>query len=127
MTVSVLLITHENIGTALVDAVDKTFGGLPLPTTCVDVDYKTDPEALVPRLKRLAKNIEAKEGLLVLTDLYGSTPCNIAKSLQSIPRVRVVSGLNLPMLFRVMNYQDQDIDTLAQKAVSGGQDGIIDS
>lgn len=127
MTVSVLLITHENIGAALLDAVNNTFGEIPLPTTCVDVDYKTDPDALVPRLKRLAQHIEAQEGLLVLTDLYGSTPCNIAKSLQAIPRVRVISGLNLPMLFRVMNYCHEDIDCLAEKAITGGQDGIIDS
>jgi len=125
MTVSVLLITHEEIGSALLNAAETTLGELPLPTTVITVSYETDPELLIPRLKKMAGNIEKGQGLLILTDLYGSTPSNIATHLQENPRVKVISGLNLPMLIRLMNYPDLDISQLAEKALSGGRDGVM--
>lgn len=124
MTVSVLLITHEEIGSALLSAVTTTLGELPLPTTVVTVNYDTDPELLLPRLEQLTQNIEHGQGLLILTDLFGSTPCNIAKQLQINQRIRIVTGLNLPMLIRVMNYPGLSVEELAEKAYTGGRDGI---
>ena len=61
----------------------------------------------------------------MLTDLYGSTPSNIAASLASRGKVRIVSGLNLPMLVRVLNYPGDDLPSLADKAMSGGNRGIL--
>src|ERR1043166_4245364 len=113
MTVSVLLVTHEEIGGALLAAVTKTLGELPLPTTVVAVTYDTDPVSLLPRLQQLATNIEHEQGLLILSDLYGSTPCNIAEKLQKNHRIRLVTGLNLPMLIRVMNYPKLSVSELA--------------
>ena len=63
--------------------------------------------------------------MLVLTDMYGSTPSNIAVGLQREGRVDVVAGVNLPMLVRVLNYPFLDLATLAAKALSGGRDGIM--
>lgn len=127
MTISVMLITHEEVGHAFINTVSKTFGGgdLPLPTTVVSIDEDTDPELIMPRLQRAAEQIEDGQGLLILTDLFGSTPCNIATELGQQQRVRVVTGLNLPMLMRLMNYADLDLDELAEKAASGGKDGVI--
>lgn len=125
MTVSVLIITHEQVGQALLGAATATLGELPLPTTAVTVSYDTDPEELIPRLKRVAQNAEHGQGLIILTDLYGSTPCNIARSLQDNPRIKVISGLNLPMLIRLMNYPNCDVNELAEKALTGGRDGVI--
>ena len=65
------------------------------------------------------------DGVLVLTDLYGSTPSNIACKLRRHGHVRVVSGVNLPMLIRVLNYPDLDLDSLKEKALSGGRDGVL--
>ena len=124
MTVSVLIITHEEIGSALLNAATSTLGELPLPTTVVTVDYTTDPEQLIPRLQRVAQNVEHGQGLLILTDLYGSTPSNIAQALNNNRRIRVISGLNLPMLIRIMNYSTLDVHALADKALSGGRDGV---
>lgn len=126
MTVNVLLITHEEIGTALLHAVTTALGELPLSTTVVTVNYDTDPEQLIPRLESLVNGIDRQQGLLILTDLFGSTPSNIASRLQNHDNVRVVAGLNLPMLVRVMNYPKLGLTELAQKALSGGKDGIVD-
>ncbi len=68
------------------------------------------------------------QGFLILTDLFGSTPSNIASRLQQFQesdKIRIVAGLNLPMLIRVMNYPHLALDELTQKAVSGGKDGVI--
>lgn len=124
MTVSIMLITHEEVGNALLSAVTTTLGELPLPTTVVTINYDTDPALLMPRLDLLTQNMDHGAGLLILTDLYGSTPCNIAKQLQTNNRIRIVTGLNLPMLIRVMNYPKLSIAELAEKAYSGGRDGI---
>lgn len=125
MTVSILLITHDEVGNALVNTATNTLGELPLPTTVVTINHATDPEELLPKLERMATNIEHGQGLLILTDLYGSTPSNIATHLQKNSRVRVVAGLNLPMLIRVMNYPQLDVYALAEKALSGGKDGVV--
>jgi PTS system ascorbate-specific IIA component len=62
----------------------------------------------------------------VLTDLFGATPCNIASSLINNYRVRVVAGVNFPMLIKIMNYPNADLDTLASRAMSGGCQGVLD-
>jgi PTS system ascorbate-specific IIA component len=66
------------------------------------------------------------QGVLILTDLFGSTPCNIACKLMHDYRVRVVCGANLPMLIKIMNYPSADLETLANKAIAGGVQGIFD-
>ena len=124
MTVNVLLITHEDVGSVLLHAVKIMLGELSLPTTVVPILYDDDPENLLPRLQKQAETIEHHQGLLILTDLFGSTPCNIATKLQKNHRIRLVTGLNLPMLIRVMNYPTLSINELAVKAASGGKDGI---
>ena len=125
MPVNVLLITHQEVGTALLQAATNTLGELPLATTVISVNEDTDPETLLPRLQQFASQIDRGQGLLILTDLYGSTPSNIAASLQEPANIRVIAGLNLPMLIRVMNYANLALPELAQKALSGGKDGII--
>jgi len=124
MTVSLLLITHDDIGNALLHAVSNTLGHLPIPTEVVSIDYKTDPEQIIPKLQAIVKNITRQRSLLILTDLFGSTPSNIAQALQNFSHVRVVAGLNLPMLIRVMNYPQLGLDELVQKALTGGKDGV---
>ena len=96
MNVGVLLITHGDIGNVLLQTAIDVLSVCPL-STCV----------------------------LVLTDLYGSTPSNIACRLHRLSNVRVVSGINLPMLIRVLNYPDLDLDELAHKALTGGRDGVL--
>lgn len=124
--VNILIITHEEIGSALVHAAEAALGELPLPTTVITVGCHKDPEALITRLKNLIAQLDEEQGILVLTDLFGSTPSNIAAKLQPCGHaIRVVAGLNLPMLIRVMNYSCLDLNTLADKAISGGKDGVV--
>ncbi len=125
MSVSILIIAHNEVGTAIINTVTSTLGELPLPTTAIAVHYDTDPDELLPKLQQLTSTVDHGDGVLILTDMFGSTPFNIAKKLSEKHAVKVVSGLNLPMVIRVMNYPALSLDELAEKALSGGKDGII--
>ena len=127
MSVSILIISHDEIGTALINTVKKTFGTqLPLPVATVELQLDADPAILIPKLKKVVKALDQGKGVLILTDLFGSTPSNIAQELLKDNEVRIVTGLNLPMLIRVMNYAKLDLDQLTEKAYTGGQSGIIE-
>ncbi len=121
---SVLLVTHSGVGRALLDAVAKTFGTLPLRACTFCVDHGTDPDVLLPTLQTLSNELDHGCGVLILTDVLGATPSNIAHKLQENDQVEIIAGLNLPMLIRVMNYPDLPLTELAQVALSGGQRGI---
>lgn len=127
MTVGVLLITHSGIGGALLNVVTGTFGALPLKVAHLSVSRDPDPDFLLAKAGYLVNKLDKGDGVLVLTDMYGSTPSNIAQRLCHLGyAVRVLSGLNLPMLFRIMSYPFLSLTELAIKAVSGGKDGIVE-
>jgi len=124
MSVHVIIVTHDDIGQALVNVATTTLGQLPLVTTLVEVAFDTDPDDLSKQLQQHIAQCANKDGILILTDLYGSTPCNLAAKLKT-SKIRVIAGLNLPMLIRLMNYPDLSLDELVQKAMSGGKDGVL--
>ena len=125
MGVGVLLVTHEAMGEALVGAARHVLGRLPLPVDVIEVAASADPDNTLRDAARQARNLDEGAGVLVLTDLYGATPCNVAQRLPSLGiTTHCVSGLNLPMLLRVLNYPEQSLDELAQTAASGGRGGI---
>ena len=126
MSVGILLITHENIGSALVAAATKLLRQLPLRTEVFEVPYDADAEALLPGASAALRRVDGGAGVLVLTDLYGATPSNLAAKLARLGTpVRRVSALNLPMLLRVMNYADLDLDELPAVAAAGARNGVI--
>ena len=125
MNVGILLITHGNIGAVLLQSATEVLGVCPLSTTTISTTQGSDPERVLASAKQAAQEMDCGDGVLVLTDLYGSTPSNIACRLHELHDVRVVSGVNLPMLIRVLNYPDLDLDDLMHKAVTGGRDGVL--
>ena len=124
MSVGILIVCHGHIGTAIVDSVRSIIGTLPLEVRILDILTDMPRERLVEEGTRAVEELDQGDGVLVLTDLYGSTPANVA-CLQNRENVTVVAGLNLPMLLRVMNYPDLDLPALVGKAISGGRDGIL--
>ncbi len=126
MSVGVLLITHEAVGEALISAARHVMPQLPLPILAMDVPADADVATMRRLTSRHVRELDAGDGVLVLSDLYGATPCNIGLSVGELGApVRCVSGLNLPMLLRVMNYADKPLDELAEIAASGGRRGIF--
>ena len=126
MSVGVMLMTHEAVGQALISAAHHVLPKLPLKIQAVEVPGQADPDVMRALTERHARELDQGEGVLVLADLYGATPCNIGLSLSPLGvRLRCVSGLNLPMLLRVLNYAEKPLDELAEIAASGGRGGIF--
>lgn len=126
--VGLLVITHNNVGGALFDAATSVLGSCPMPFEILPVSQNCDPDERFQKAQAYLKKLnQAGEdnGVLVITDMYGSTPSNIATKLAS-DNVTIITGVNLPMLVRIMNYPDLSLDKLANKAVSGGQTGVIE-
>lgn len=125
MSVGVVIITHNEVGRVLLDNAVAALGINPLRVALLAVHAEDDPAALRPAAQELAREVDRGEGVLVLTDLFGSTPCNVATALHEEHRVAVVAGLNLPMLLRVLNYPKLGLAELTDKAISGGRDGVL--
>jgi PTS system ascorbate-specific IIA component len=121
----VLLITHGNIGQDMLDTVAAILGHCPLNTRAVGVASDCDPDAVYSSASESCTALDDGQGVLVLTDLFGSTPSNIANRLLDAHNVIVVSGINLPMLLRIMNYPDHALGELAEFATSGARNGIV--
>lgn len=126
MSVGILLITHGNIGEDLANTAEQMLGSLPLPVARLAVYPTADPDRLFDQAEALCRQIDQGDGVLVLTDIFGSTPGNIACRLKHWPHVRILAGLNLPMLIRILNYPTLPLDSLSQKALSAGHEGVFD-
>jgi len=122
--VGLLIITHNNVGGALFDAATSVLGSCPLPFEILPVSQNCDPEERLEKAQTYVKKLNQADGVLVVTDMYGSTPSNIATKL-ACDKVAIVTGVNLPMLVRIMNYPNLSLELLTNKAVSGGQAGVI--
>ena len=124
MSVGLLIITHGCIGEQLLETAKSMLGVCPLQTAYLVVSQSCDPDKLLEQARLTCSSLNQGDGVLVLTDMYGSTPSNIACRLRT-EKVAVITGLNLPMLMRVMNYPDLDLYALAEKAMGGGRDGVV--
>lgn len=125
MSVGLLIITHDGIGAALLGTATFMLNDCPLQTRLLTASRDCDPDELIADAIEEIATLDAGDGVLVLTDLYGATPSNIAQKLADQANICAVSGLNLSMLIRVLNYPDLDLKQLAERAVSGGKDGIV--
>ena len=124
MSVGILIISHDGIGPAILGTATLMLNDCPLQTKLLTTSRDCDPDQLSEDAIEQVEALDTGEGVLVLTDLYGSTPYNIAQKLTSQRQVHVVSGLNLSMLIRVFNYPKLTLEELSEKAVTGGKDGI---
>jgi PTS system mannose-specific IIA component len=122
-----LLITHDTIGDAMVETASTILEMCPMALEIVSVSPGCSPEDVFDKACSALRRLDRGGGVLILTDMFGSTPSNVINHVSTcvqIP-VKVVAGLNLPMLLRVLNYPSLSLDELAAKAESGGKDGIF--
>ena len=82
------------------------------------------PEAMVGNIENKIKELDITDGIIFITDIYGSTPSNIAQTLADRYDSTLISGINLPMMIRLLNYRSEPETSLIDKAVDGGQKGI---
>jgi len=126
MACGILLITHPGVGSALLAVASTLLRTLPLRAEAFEVPYDADLDQLLPAASAALRRVDGGDGVLVLTDLYGASPSNLATRLARLGTpVRRVSALSLPMLLRVMNYPEQGLDQLPATAAAGTRNGAI--
>lgn len=125
MSVGLLVITHEHLAENLVATARDMLGSERLHMKALSVAHGDDMDEVQARAREYCHALDQGDGVLVLTDVYGSTPSNIACQLCKQHDTSVIAGVNLPMMIRVLNYPQLGLDELAEKALSGGRDGIL--
>ena len=123
--IGVLVVTHGSIGEALVTSASQILGNVPPQVATLSVWRQDDPDDLVLRARELIDTLDAGDGVLVLTDIFGATPGNVVSRLLQDGRIEGVSGASLPMLLRVLTRRDGSLADAVKRAVSGGADGVV--
>lgn len=126
--VSVLLITHNRVGRALVETAQSMLNELPFRVALLPVSQTCNPDKEFIVAQDLCRQLDNGQGVLILTDAFGSTPSNIAcrtAKAPGMPAIAVVAGLSLPMVLKIANYPHLPLQELADNAISGGQRGVI--
>lgn len=126
MSVGILLVTHEGIGTAFRGVAERLLTPLPLRIEVLEIAFDVEPDVILPLASAALRRADSGEGVLVLTDLFGASPANLAARLAQLGTpVRRVSALNLSMLLRVLNYAELPLDELPAIAIAGGRNGVL--
>lgn len=118
---TLIVLAHAPLASALAQVAAHAFPDCAHTLRCVDVDAADTLEGVEQRLRALVGHEQA----LVLCDVFGATPCNAAQRVADGVRVRVVSGVNVPMLWRVLCYAAEPLERLVQRAVDGAAQGVM--
>ena len=126
MGVGILIVSHPGLGAPLLAVAGRLLGALPLATEAFEADWGGDADSLLPAASAALRKVDGGEGVLMLVDLYGATPSRLAAKLAHLGTpCRRISGLSLPMLLRVQNYPEQDLDELCRTAAAGARNGVV--
>ena len=123
--IGILIITHGTLGESLIHSASHMLNKRPPRLRQLGVTAQDDLLLLTPQARALVKDLDEGDGVLILTDMYGGSPSNIAAKLVVSGKVEAVAGVNLPMLIRALTYREQSLQTIVTKAVSGGCEGVI--
>jgi mannose PTS system EIIA component len=123
--IGILIIAHGGLGKSLSDCAKHVLGELPEKFTYLAVNTNDDPARLLPQALDLVKSLDSGSGVLVLSDMYGATPCNVVTKLLRAGVVEGVAGINLPMIVRALNYRNEPLSVVVEKAIGGGREGVV--
>jgi len=121
---AILIIAHTPLASALRDCALHVFPDCAAGVAAVDVPAQEAPEDTLARAQAALQGL-ASEGVLLISDVFGATPCNVAQKLNDGIHTRLVSGANLPMLLRSVCYRHESLEALATRAQAGGTQGIM--
>ncbi len=124
MNNGILIIAHTPMASALRQAVLHVFPDCRADVAAFDVEPAATPEASLAAARHAMRQLGTKQ-TLVLADIFGATPCNVAQKLVDGHHSRLVAGVNMPMLLRAVTYRNEPLDTLVTRAVTGGTQGVM--
>jgi len=123
--ISILLITHGELGKSLIECATHVLGDKPLFLESLSIENDCTHESMFKQISERINLLDQGDGVLILTDIFGATPCNIITKIIKPGKVSAIAGVNLSMLIRTISYRNESFDSLISKAIQGAQDGII--
>lgn len=121
---SILIIAHTPLASALRECALHVFPDCGAGVQAMDVPAHEPPERTLDRARQAVAQLDT-DGVLLLSDVFGATPCNVAQKLNDSPDTRLVTGVNLPMLLRSVCYRHESLEALVTRAQAGGTQGIM--
>jgi PTS system ascorbate-specific IIA component len=123
--IGILIVSHGAFGESLIHSASHVLGRRPVYLRQLGVTVHDDPESLQPVAEDLIRFLDQGDGVLVLTDMFGATPSNIAAKLLKPGKVEGIAGVNLPMLIRALTYREEPLEVALEKALSGASEGVM--
>jgi len=123
--IGILLITHGELGKSLIDCATHVLGDKPRFLDSLTIENDCAHENMYKEISEKINRLNQGDGVLILTDIFGATPCNIITKIIEPGKVNAIAGVNLSMLIRSISYRHESFEALIAKAIEGAQDGII--
>lgn len=121
-----VVIAHAPLASALKSAAAHAFPEAAAKLQVLDVQPQDAPDRIEQQVRALLEGAADERGeTLILTDVFGATPCNVAQRLADGVRVKIVTGVNVPMLWRALNYAHEPLDMLVARALAGASQGVL--
>lgn len=123
--IGLLIVSHRQLGDALIDAAEFILDGRPDSLEAVSIDISESAEKLRKKIVDGIKKVDRNKGILILTDMFGGTPSNLSYSFLEEGRIEVISGVNLPILIKAVNIRkDMELGNLVQHLAEFGKTSI---
>ncbi|MFH2045955.1 MAG: PTS fructose transporter subunit IIA [Pseudomonadota bacterium] len=123
--IGILIVTHQKLGDALIDAAEFILGNRPDKVVSVSINITEPADKLREKISDGIKKVNDNEGIIILTDMFGGSPSNLSYSFLEEGRTEVISGVNLPILIKAINSRkDMDVTKLAQCIEAYGKKSI---
>jgi len=124
MSNCIFIIAHAPLASALRDCAMHVYPECASSVIALDVQAQAQPEDTLAQARQALADIH-EDGLLVLTDIFGATPANVAQKLVAGQNAKLIAGVNLPMLYRAVCYREEPLDALTARALTGGTQGVM--
>ena len=124
MSVALLLISHEGIASSLLDTASSIVNDKPVNMAYVEIPMDAPVDVMRQNIQGKLDQFDQNKEVLFLTDIYGGTPSNLASCFISNKNTRLISGLNLAMIIKAINYRNLPITELVEKIIQGGRQSI---
>lgn len=124
-TIGIVIIAHSLLGESMIHCAEHIMGRTLTHVAALSVSKNEDPQAIVVRAEALIQRVNRGRGVLLLTDIYGGTPSNIAGKLLQPGVIEGVAGVSLPMLMRALTYCREPMEIMVSKTITGGWEGVM--
>ncbi len=123
--IGILVVTHANLGSALIETVEFILGDTQEKLSSVSINIQDNPDSLRKKIKTGISSVRTENGVLILTDMFGGTPSNLSYSFLEEGHIEVISGVNLPILLKAVNARKKmDMDAITSALVEHGKKSI---